>query len=186
MTDQISLRKDRIFLMGFMGSGKSTIGPILANTIGYDFLDIDRAIETRTKKSVTEIFREDGEQYFRSVERDIISQIIAHPRLVVSLGGGTVTDPELFRVIASSGILVYLKVTPEQLYRRLHRKTDRPLLADIEGNRLGEPELRDRIQTLYTSREPIYSKADIVVMTDDTRVGITVDQIVKLLSRHLR
>ena len=186
MTDPLFLRKDRIYLTGFMGSGKSTIGPILANTIGYDFLDIDRSIETREGRTVTEIFRERGEEYFRSIEREIIARICSQPRLVVSLGGGTITDQETFRIIASSGILVYLKVAPEQLYRRLHRRSDRPLLSDLEGNRLSEPELRKRIQTLHAAREPIYSKADIVVETDEVRVGLTVDRIVKRLSRYLR
>lgn len=186
MTDPLLLRKDRIYLTGFMGSGKSTIGPILANTIGYDFLDIDRTIEAREGKTVSEIFRENGEQYFRTMERTIIVQISTRRRLVISLGGGTVTDPETLRAIIASGILVYLKVTPEQLYRRLHRKTDRPLLSDIEGNRLSDTELRERIQTLYAAREPIYSKADITILTDEIRVGLTVDQIVKRLSRYLR
>jgi shikimate kinase len=186
MTDPLSLRKDRIYLTGFMGSGKSTIGPILANTIGYDFLDIDRTIEAEEQKTVNEIFRENGEQYFRTLERSIVAKINTRPRLVISLGGGTLTDPETLRAIISNGILVYLKVTPEQLFKRLQRKTDRPLLSDIEGNRLSEPDLRQRIASLYAAREPIYAKADITIMTDDVRVGLTVDQIVKRLSRYLR
>lgn len=186
MTDPLLLKKDRVYLTGFMGSGKSTIGPILANTIGYDFLDIDRTIEAREGKAVTEIFRERGESYFRALEREIIEQIRSRFRLVISLGGGTVTDPEAFQIIRTSGILVYLKVTPEQLFKRLHRRTDRPLLSDIGGNQLSEPELRERIRTLHAAREPIYSEADIIILTDGIRVGLTVDKIVKRLSRYVR
>jgi shikimate kinase len=182
----LSLRKDRIYLTGFMGSGKSTIGPILANTIGYDFLDIDRTIEAKEQKTVSEIFRENGEQYFRTLERGIVAQINTRSGLVVSLGGGTLTEPETLRAIIVNGILVYLKVTPEQLFKRLQRKTDRPLLSDIEGNRLSESELRQRIESLYAEREPIYAKADITIVTDGVRIGLTVDQIVKRLSRYLR
>ncbi len=186
MNGSLRERRDRIYLTGFMGSGKSTIGPILANTIGYDFVDIDRLIETRENRSVRSIFLESGEQYFRTLERAVIGELQSRARLVISLGGGTVTDPETFQAIVASGILVYLKVTPDQLYNRLHRRTDRPLLSDDQGNLLSEAALRERIKTLYEAREPVYARADIVVPTDDRRVGITVDAIVRRLSRHLR
>ena len=184
--DEGTLRKDRIYLTGFMGSGKSTIGPILANTIGYEFLDIDRTIEAREGKSVNAIFRDQGEMHFRSLERTLIAEISERRGLVVSLGGGTVTDPETFRMITANGVLVYLKVTPDQLYRRLHRRADRPLLSDEEGNRLSEEALRERIDILYSAREPLYARADIIVLTDELRVGLTVDTIVKRLNHFLR
>ena len=186
MTDEQSSRKDRIYLTGFMGSGKSTIGPILANTVGYDFVDVDRTIESREGKTVNEIFQEHGEKYFRKLERDIINEISARRGIVISLGGGTVTDPEIFHLITSTGIMVYLKVTPEQLFRRLHHRTDRPLLSDAEGNRLSEEVLRDRIRVLYEAREPLYARADIVIPTDDVRIGLTVDTIVKRLHQFFR
>ncbi len=186
MTEETSRRSDRIFLTGFMGSGKSTIGPILANTIGYEFLDVDKTIESRENKTVNELFREHGEAHFRSLERSLITGIVGRRGLVISLGGGTVTDPDTFRIITTSGILVYLKMTPEQLYRRLHHRSDRPLLSDDQGNRLTEEALRERIQTLFAAREPLYARADIVVVTDELRVGLTVDSIVKRLNHFLR
>jgi len=178
-------RKERIFLTGFMGSGKSTIGPILANTIGYDFTDIDHSIEEREGKSIKDIFREAGEEHFRSLERRVLSEVIGKKHLVISLGGVTIADPTNFQSISSSGILVYLKTTPEQIYRRLHHKLDRPVLTDLRGEQLSTDELRARIQELFARREPFYARADIIIGTDEQRVGVTVDQIVRKLSPFL-
>ncbi len=169
-----------------MGSGKSTIGPILANTLGYDFVDIDHAIEEREGRAVKEIFRDAGEEYFRSLERSIIHELISKEHLVVSLGGGTIVDPSNFQVIHGSGILVYLKTTPEQIFQRMHHKLDRPILTDLRGEQLSSEQLRSRIQELYVKREPFYAKADITISTDDRRVGITVDSIVKELLEYLK
>lgn len=179
-------RKERIYLTGFMGSGKSTIGPILANTLGYDFVDVDHAIESAAGKTVNELFREHGEEYFRNLERKLIAQLSTVPHLVVSLGGGTIADRENLRVICATGILVYLKTTPEQLFRRLHHKSNRPVLRTEEGEQLPEEELWARILDLYSRREPFYVKADVIIHTDEVKVGKTVDLLVRKLSRYLR
>jgi shikimate kinase len=178
-------RKERIYLTGFMGSGKSTIGPILANTIGYDFVDVDRMIEQRAGKSVNAIFKEDGEQRFRELERALLVDLSAKSHLVISLGGGTIADSANFQMISTSGIVVYLRATPEQIFKRMQRKTDRPILTDVNGDRLGEDELRARIHELYVKREPYYARADITIPTDERKVGITVDFIVKHLSFYI-
>ena len=178
-------REDRIYLTGFMGSGKSTIGPILANTIGYDFVDVDQTIEEQIGKSIDQVFREDGEAHFRKLEHALMAGLRSRPHLVVSLGGGTIADHDNLRDIKASGILIYLKATPEQIFKRLHHKNDRPTLKDLSGERLNDEQLRVRIQELYRKREPLYSQADIVIRTDERRVGVTVDQIVKKLSYYL-
>jgi shikimate kinase len=178
-------RSQRIFLTGFMGSGKSTIGPILANTLGYDFIDIDKAIEKHTGKSVREIFHAQGEEYFRQLERALLQDLQAKDHLVISLGGGTIADPISFPIIRGSGILVYLKTAPEQLFNRLHHKTDRPVLMDVSGERLSEEALRTRIVELHARRQQFYEQADIIIPTDEHKLGITVDQIVKRLSEFL-
>ncbi|MEK9138712.1 MAG: shikimate kinase [Bacteroidota bacterium] len=178
-------RSQRIFLTGFMGSGKSTIGPILANTLGYDFIDIDKAIEKQTGKSVREIFHSHGEGYFRTLERALLQDLRAKDHRVISLGGGTISDPISFPIIRESGILVYLKTAPDQLFKRLHHKTDRPVLMDSSGERLSEEALRTRIEELYARRQQFYEQADIIIPTDEHKLGITVDQIVKRLSEFL-
>ena len=184
--DVLSSRNKLIYLAGFMGSGKSTIGPILANTIGYDFLDVDRTIETANGQTINEIFRIHGEDHFRHLERTLIEEITSRSHLVISLGGGTLVDPATFSRIAGSGIVVYLKATQEQIFKRLHHKTDRPVLFGVKGERLDEEELRARIQQLYERREPIYSRADIIIPTDGIKVGATVDLIVRRLAPHLK
>jgi shikimate kinase len=186
MTVIPSHRRERIYLTGFMGSGKSTIGPILANTIGYDFVDLDRAIEESEGKSVTRVFQEDGERHFRQVERAILVTLSARAGLVVSLGGGTLSEPANMETVRASGILVYIKLSTDLLFKRLKHKSDRPLLMGSDGNRLDGPELRARIEQLALAREPLYACADLTIEADERRVGITVDRLVRLLTPHLR
>lgn len=162
-----------------MGSGKSTIGPLLANTIGYDFLDIDAEIVRRLGKKVTDIFQELGEDFFRNIERTVLEEVRQKKHCVVSLGGGTIAHDNNLQFIKSSGILVYLKADPEKLFHRLKHKTDRPLLKTKDGALLDELLLRDRIDQIMTTREPFYNQADITIFTDDKRVGRTVDEIIK-------
>jgi shikimate kinase len=186
MTTVPQQRRERVYLAGFMGSGKSTIGPILANTIGYDFADLDRMIEQVEGRSVSRIFGENGEAYFRKRERELITSLSTQLHLVVSLGGGTLVDPSSLQTIIQTGILVYIKLEPELLFQRLQRRSDRPLLTDREGNRLSPEELRKRIGQLYASREPLYSRADVTIEADERRVGITVDRVVRALSPLLK
>jgi shikimate kinase len=174
-------RKDRIYLAGFMGSGKSTIGPILANTIGYAFADIDRAIEEAEGQSVSAIFNEHGEAYFRSLERTALERSAVQPGVVIALGGGTLTNPENLHIVRTSGILVYLKISQDQLFRRLRRRNDRPMLVGPDGTPLDDEKLRQRISSLYLAREPVYALADITLQTDETRLGLTVDYLVQKL-----
>jgi shikimate kinase len=169
-----------------MASGKSTIGPILANTLGYDFVDVDTMIEAAQEKIVRDIFREHGERHFRDLERDTIAGLAMRDHLVIALGGGALTDGENLRVITNTGVLVYLKVPPEEILKRVQHRTDRPLLTGPGGERLAPAELRERVLALYEAREPLYNNADIVVEADEQKLGLTVDKVVKLLMPFLR
>jgi shikimate kinase len=173
-----------IYLTGFMGSGKSTIGPILANTLGYEFADVDRVIEQRTGKSVREIFAEDGEKVFRELERQALEELSSLEHQIVSLGGGSITDARNFELVKRSGILIYLYSSQEHLLKRLQHKTDRPSLVDEEGDLLPVDQLRERVKMLYQARAPIYSQAHLTIHTDDQKVGKSVDEIVKKLSAY--
>jgi shikimate kinase len=181
-SDSATVRKDRVYLTGFMGCGKSTIGPILANTIGYDFVDVDKKIEQVEGRSISQIFAEKGEKHFRDLERKILVEVSALPRTVISLGGGTMTIAENLELVLATGLVVYLKITPEQLFHRLRHRSDRPLLRSSDGNQLSDEELRSRIHHLYEAREPLYARADIILPTDGTKLGLTVDNIVKRIS----
>jgi len=170
-----------IYLTGFMGSGKSTIGPILANTLGFPFIDIDRLIEEKAGQGVNQIFRELGEEKFRFLERDVLHSVSLLKEGVISLGGGTLANEENFRLIHSNGIIVYLSMSVQEASRRMQNKTDRPLLKDAEGNRLEESVLIERIDELMKQREEFYARADVIVTTEQKRVGATVDEIVRQL-----
>ncbi len=178
-----SPKSNLIFLTGFMGSGKSTIGPILANTLGYRSVDIDREIEQQCGRTVKEIFSEFGEEYFRELEHKLLAQIADEENCVVSLGGGTIVSERNLQLVKSSGILVYLKARPEYLFHRLRHKQDRPLVQAPDGAHLSDDELRAKIEQLYFSREPFYRQADISITTDEHHVGITVDEIVHSLKK---
>jgi shikimate kinase len=175
------IQKKLVFLTGFMGSGKSTIGPILANTLGWDFVDIDKSIELKADRKIVDIFADGGEQKFRSIEQEALKDLLSRQECVVSLGGGTLANEENFEFIRQNGILVYLQLSPGTIVQRVERKTDRPLLKDPNGNPLRGEELQRRIDELLETRERYYSKADIIIPADAMKVGITVDAIVKKL-----
>lgn len=186
MTPPLQHRNRRIYLTGFMGSGKSTIGPILANVLGYEFVDLDSAVGAREGKTVREIFRDHGESYFRQKERETVTELSLRDGLIVSLGGGTLSDQEALAIVTTTGILVYLKVPVEEIVRRLRNKTDRPMVLGPDGERLNEEELRQRILHLLAEREPLYAHADLTILADQMRLGLTVDRLVKELSPMLR
>jgi len=175
----------RIYLTGFMGSGKSTIGPILANVLGYDFVDLDEAVEERAGKPVPQIFAEDGEAAFRALEATMLRETGARHNVVVALGGGAMTVEDNLQWALANGAVVYLKVTLDSLIRRLRRgRMVRPLLLDDAGQRLSTADLREKIKALMDRREPFYERAHVVVEIANQRVGITVDEVVKAVRRY--
>ncbi|MFH0989205.1 MAG: shikimate kinase [bacterium] len=173
--------KSIIYLTGFMGSGKSTIGPILANTLGFDYIDIDKFIEHETKKRVVDIFASEGEQKFRELERSVLAKISSNHRYVIALGGGTIANEQNYQIIRQTGVIVYLQLSPEHILHRVQHKTDRPMLKSSTGTILPPDEMRERVHEILDHREEFYTRADIVIRTDNKRVGPTVDEIVKNL-----
>jgi len=172
-------------LTGFMGSGKSTIGPILANTIGYNFVDLDLFIEQKKKRKIGDIFKEEGEKAFRELERVFLREVAGTPRSVISLGGGTITDQDSLNLVKESGVLVYLKVDPEYIYKRLRTKSDRPMLRTADGDLMDEEQLQVRIDELLTKRKGFYEQAHVIIHTDDKKIGNTIDELVKILRHHI-
>lgn len=175
-----------IFLTGFSGSGKSTIGPLLANSLGFEFIDLDKAIEQTAGKSINKIFAEEGETVFRELELQTLEAIVEKHDLVVSLGGGVLENDRCLSLIRAGGTLVYLKSSPEVLTMRLQHKTDRPLLKADDGSRLKREEIHDRISALLAKREPRYQKADLVVVTDSKKIGSTVEELTRKIERYIR
>ncbi len=175
-----------IFLTGFSGSGKSTIGPLLANSLGYEFVDLDQSIEKSAGKSITKIFAENGEEFFRALELHSLTELIKQKRLVVSLGGGVLENDPSFALIQKSGTMVYLKSPSKTLARRLCNKTDRPLLKGERGRKLSREEIEEKITIILAKREPRYKSADITVETDVKRIGSTVEELTRKIERYVR
>lgn len=176
------MKEIRIFLTGFMTSGKSTIGPILANVLGLNFYDLDKEIEKEEQCSVVEIFEKKGEAHFREIEKHILKKLIEEKGVVISLGGGTITSADNLILMRQSGKIIYLKASPKNLYNRLKNKIDRPLFRDLVLGENDEEDFIDKIRDLLDKRRTYYEKADLIINTDYTPIGITVDKIAKKLS----
>ena len=145
----------RIFLIGFMGSGKSTLGSKLARLIGYDFVDMDQLIEETAGMTVPGIFNELGEKVFRKWEHDIVLELSHREKVVISTGGGAPCHSDLMRIMNKKGTTVYIQLTPEALaHRLLDSKTERPL---IKGK--SEQELLDYIHMKLEERDYFYNQA---------------------------
>ncbi len=169
-----------------MGSGKSTIGPIVANTLGWEFYDLDRVIETKEGMKVSELFEIKGEEYFRKLETQSLLELSEMEKSIISLGGGTVTIDENIRIIKDSGILIYLKISPETAYERLKYKRDRPILMRDGTVNLDKNEFINKLSDLIAKRKSYYESADIVYETEDSSIGLSVDKLVRIMKRELQ
>jgi shikimate kinase len=148
--------ESRIFLIGFMGSGKSTLGVKLARIIHYSFVDMDALIEETAGMTIPGIFRELGEEVFRKWEHDILLELCSKDKVVISTGGGAPCHNDMMQLMNDHGTTVYLKLSPEALKNRLlNSRTERPL---IKGKT--EDELIDYIQSTLTEREFYYTQAN--------------------------
>jgi len=147
-----------VYLIGFMGAGKSTVGRILGEALGMEFLDTDRLIVERAGLPIPEIFSRFGEEHFRALEREVIEEITGKRGLVVALGGGAPMDDENWRRLRESGVTVYLRESPEVLAARLADDDTRPLLVGHSGEAR-----KERIRSLLASRELRYLEAEVVV-----------------------
>ncbi len=163
-----------IYLCGFMASGKSTLGNVLANVIGWDFYDLDREIEQKEGKSVVEIFEQLGESYFREKESEVLRELSEKEFAVISLGGGTVTQSENLEFCLEHGLLVYVKVSPNKIFNRLKHKLDRPLVREfvIGGN---NKMLKREIVNLLKQREKYYLLSHVIFEPKNLSFGKSVD-----------
>jgi len=169
------------YLTGFMAAGKSTIGPILSNTLGWNFLDLDKAIEEEEAMKITEIFEKKGENYFREKELEMLKAISKRNHLIVALGGGTITNGKNLKLLKATGRLIYLHSSPEIAYKRLVYKRDRPALL-FEGEELPTKEqFLERIESLMSARKAYYEQADYFIDTDAEAVGKTVDKLARII-----
>ena len=163
-----------IFLIGPMGSGKTTIGRQLAKALGKTFVDSDHEIEARTGADIPWIFDIEGEAGFRQREQAVIDELTRRQGIVLATGGGAVLSAENRRHLAERGIVIYLRTSIEQQLHRTAKDRSRPLLQN------GDP--RAKLEELLARRDPLYREiANIIVDTDNRSIRSTVHTILKRL-----
>lgn len=172
----------RIILIGYMGSGKTTVGKALSKETGMMFYDLDWYIESRMRKTVSQIFAEKGEEGFRKIEHNLLHEVAEFEDVIISCGGGTPCFFDNMDYLNQQGDVVYLKATPETLYKHLlMAKVERPLLKDKTPE-----ELIAYITEHLKEREPFYGKArhilDVNVLDNYDKIAISVERIKSLLS----
>ena len=172
----------RIILIGYMGSGKTTVGKALSKETGMMFYDLDWYIESRMRKTISQIFAEKGEEGFRQIEYNMLHEVAEFEDVIISCGGGTPCFFDNMDYLNQQGDVVYLKATPETLYKHLlMAKVERPLLKDKTPE-----ELIAYITEHLKEREPFYGKArhilDVNVLDNYDKIAISVERIKSLLS----
>jgi shikimate kinase len=162
---------DKIYLVGFMAAGKTTVARALAERLGWRAEDIDELIEARERRTVAEIFARSGEPYFRGLERDILKLLLPLRHVVVATGGGTFMDPENRTAINMDGVSVWLDVPIEELVARLPADGRRPLAAD-----------RAQMERLFAVRQVAYASAQYRVDARGARPETVAERIIEAVS----
>lgn len=167
---------ERIYLVGFMGAGKTTFGKMLASKLGFDFVDTDQLFEKKYKTTVDLFFKKYGEELFRKLEREILHLTFDMDKVVVATGGGTPCFYDNMEQIKRNGLSLYLKMAPKVLYDRLvHAKKVRPLVAEKS-----DEELLDYIKHKLSEREIFYKKSDYII----SGLSLDIDFILDLIRRY--
>jgi shikimate kinase len=139
-----------IFLIGMMGAGKSTVGRMLAHATGFEFIDADRELEARSGVSIPTIFEIEGEAGFRRREAALLDELSQRAGIVLATGGGAVLDGDTRRRLHERGLVIYLRASADEVFRRTRRDKSRPLLQTENP--------RERIAQLLAEREPLYAE----------------------------
>jgi len=141
-----------------MGTGKTSIGRLVAEILKFSFLDTDELIESRAGKSITDIFTQQGEAQFRELETLVVQELGAHKKTVIATGGGLPVNPANLASLKTHALVVCLWASPEKIWERVKNQTHRPLLHD--------PDPQKKIRDLLATREKFYKQADVLVNTD--------------------
>jgi shikimate kinase len=172
-----ALRRRSVVLVGMMGAGKSSIGRRLASRLALPFVDADIEIEKADGMAIPEIFSAHGEPYFRAGESRVIARLLEGGPQVLATGGGAFMSPDTRAAVRLKGISVWLRATLEVLTRRIRRRTDRPLLKDVDPV--------ETLKRLIGERYPIYAEADVTVESRDVPHDTIVEEIVAGLRAHI-
>lgn len=167
--------KNNIYLIGMMGSGKSTIGKILSKNLYYKFIDADDFIVEHSEyESINEIFEEKNETVFRTLEKEAMKELSKFKKTIVATGGGVILDKENVEIMQANGLVIYLKSSIENLVKRLEDSKDRPLLKDVA--------LKEKLEGLFKEREDSYLEAaNLTIDISAKDKKDIVDEIIKTL-----
>jgi shikimate kinase len=153
-----------------MGTGKSSVGQMVAQQLHFTFLDTDHVIEARTGKSISDIFAQDGEAVFRDLEKKIVAELALRKKTVISSGGGLPVNPDNFASLKSHSLIVCLWASAEKIWERVRTQSHRPLL--------NEPDPLAKIKKLLEQREPFYRQADVLLNTEMRAVKDVAQQVI--------
>ncbi|MFM2061840.1 MAG: hypothetical protein RLZZ507_1510 [Cyanobacteriota bacterium] len=172
------LKGVNLYLIGMMGVGKSTVGRLLAQELGYGFLDTDDVIVKAAGKSINDIFTVEGEAAFRQLESDVLAQVCAYTKLTIATGGGIVLRQENWGYLRH-GLIVWLDVPVDILLKRLAEDETRPLLQD--------PDPEAKLRSLLEQRQPLYSQADLhITITEEQTPAEIVTRILAAIPSVLK
>ncbi|HKL71368.1 MAG TPA: shikimate kinase [Marinilabiliaceae bacterium] len=168
----------RLFLVGFMGSGKSTMGKLIAQELSWQFIDLDDYVENKAGESITSIFNNLGEEGFRKMEREALEEVIHLEEVVIATGGGIPCFYDNMEFMKLHGLVIYLKLSPKELCDRLLPiRSDRPLISNKS-----DEELLDFIEIKLAEREPFYSQANILAES----VALDTSLYIQLINDYIR
>jgi shikimate kinase len=145
-------------LIGFMGTGKTSVGRLAAEQLHFNYLDTDELIQTHTGRTIPEIFKTDGEAAFRDLERKLVEDLIGLTKTVIATGGGLPVNPLNLASLKTHSLVVCLWASPEKIWERVKNQTHRPLLEEAEPQK--------KIRELLAVREPFYKQADVLMNTE--------------------
>lgn len=174
MTPEPVSNRRRVFLLGFMGAGKTTIGRRVAGRLGWTFTDLDETIAARQQRSISRIFADEGEAAFRQYERAALEEVLAvtaERPAVIALGGGTIAQPENNKLVQdANGVTIWLDCPLEELQQRCEGKNDRPLFQNPA-----------QFRELYRQRRPFYEKSEFRVDSSSLDPAKVVEEILQCL-----
>jgi shikimate kinase len=162
-------------LVGFMGTGKSSVGRLAAELLQFEFVDTDELIESQSGMTIEEIFKKQGEPAFRELERQVVQNLAQRQKTTIATGGGLVADPANLASLKTHALVVCLWASPETIWERVRDQTHRPLLQTADP--LG------KIRELFALRDPLYRQADVLIHTGQRSPREVVQQV--LLQFHL-
>jgi shikimate kinase len=157
-------------LIGFMGTGKTSVGRIVAELLDFEYLDTDEMIQSGTGRTINDIFKTDGEPAFRALEEKVVAELASRPKTVIATGGGLPTNPANFASLKKHALVVCLWASPEKIWERVKNQSHRPLLHDANP--------QAKIRELLAAREPFYKQADVLLNTELRSVREVAQQIV--------